>query len=247
MIAMHNLFILYKREFNSYFSTPLAYVFILVFLVLSGVFTFYLGNFYERGQADLVPFFNFHPWLYLFLVPAVSMRLWAEERKSGSIELLLTLPVTKFNAVAGKFLAAWSFTGIALIGTFPLWLTVNYLGDPDNGVILASYIGSWFMAGGFLAIGSCTSALSKSQIIAFITCGSICLVFVLAGFPMVLAAFQSWLPQVLLDTLASLSFLTHFSAISKGVLSLQDFLYFVSMILFWLLLTSAVIDAKQAD
>ncbi|MBT3425209.1 MAG: ABC transporter permease subunit [Gammaproteobacteria bacterium] len=244
---MHNLFILYKREFNSYFSTPLAYVFILVFLVLSGVFTFYLGNFYERGQADLVPFFNFHPWLYLFLVPAVSMRLWAEERKSGSIELLLTLPVTKFNAVAGKFLAAWSFTGIALIGTFPLWLTVNYLGDPDNGVILASYIGSWFMAGGFLAIGSCTSALSKSQIIAFITCGSICLVFVLAGFPMVLAAFQSWLPQVLLDTLASLSFLTHFSAISKGVLSLQDFLYFVSMILFWLLLTSAVIDAKQAD
>ncbi|MBT5203761.1 MAG: ABC transporter permease subunit [Gammaproteobacteria bacterium] len=244
---MHNLFILYKREFNSYFSTPLAYVFILVFLVLSGVFTFYLGNFYERGQADLVPFFNFHPWLYLFLVPAVSMRLWAEERKSGSIELLLTLPVTKFNAVAGKFLAAWSFTGIALIGTFPLWLTVNYLGDPDNGVILASYIGSWFMAGGFLAIGSCTSALSKSQIIAFITCGSICLVFVLAGFPMVLAAFQSWLPQVLLDTLASLSFLTHFSAISKGVLYLQDFLYFVSMILFWLLLTSAVIDAKQAD
>ena len=244
---MHNLFILYKREFNSYFSTPLAYVFILVFLVLSGVFTFYLGNFYERGQADLVPFFNFHPWLYLFLVPAVSMRLWAEERKSGSIELLLTLPVTKFNAVAGKFLAAWSFTGIALIGTFPLWLTVNYLGDPDNGVILASYIGSWVMAGGFLAIGSCTSALSKSQIIAFITCGSICLVFVLAGFPMVLAAFQSWLPQVLLDTLASLSFLTHFSAISKGVLSLQDFLYFVSMILFWLLLTSAVIDAKQAD
>ena len=152
---MDNLLILYKREFQSYFSTPLAYVFILVFLVLSGVFTFYLGNFYERGQADLAPFFNFHPWLYLFLVPAVSMRLWAEERKSGSIELLLTLPVSQFNAVAGKFLAAWSFTGISLIGTFPLWITVNYLGDPDNGVILASYIGSWFMAGGFLAIGSC--------------------------------------------------------------------------------------------
>ena len=244
---MNNLLILYKREFQSYFSTPLAYVFILVFLVLSGVFTFYLGNFYERGQADLAPFFNFHPWLYLFLVPAVSMRLWAEERKSGSIELLLTLPVSQFNAVAGKFLAAWSFTGISLIGTFPLWITVNYLGDPDNGVILASYIGSWFMAGGFLAIGSCTSALSKSQIIAFITCGCICLLFVLAGFPLVLAAFQSWLPQVLLDTVASLSFLTHFTAISKGVLSLQDFLYFVSMILLWLLLTSAVIDAKQAD
>ncbi|MEC8821941.1 MAG: ABC transporter permease, partial [Pseudomonadota bacterium] len=132
---MNNLLILYKREFQSYFSTPLAYVFILVFLVLSGVFTFYLGNFYERGQADLAPFFNFHPWLYLFLVPAVSMRLWAEERKSGSIELLLTLPVSQFNAVAGKFLAAWSCSGICLICTIALWVSVNYIGDPDKGVI----------------------------------------------------------------------------------------------------------------
>jgi len=157
-----------KRELDSYFSTHLAYVFILIFLVLSGVFTFYLGSFYERGQADLLPFFNFHPWLYLFLVPALSMRLWAEELKSGSIELLLTLPVTIVDAVVGKFLAAWIFAGISLMMTFPLWLTVNYLGDPDNGVIFTSYIGSWLMAGSFLAIGSCMSALSKSQVIAFI-------------------------------------------------------------------------------
>ncbi|MBT3735933.1 MAG: ABC transporter permease subunit, partial [Gammaproteobacteria bacterium] len=180
---MRAINIVMKRELDSYFSTHLAYVFILIFLVLSGVFTFYLGSFYERGQADLLPFFNFHPWLYLFLVPALSMRLWAEELKSGSIELLLTLPVTIVDAVVGKFLAAWIFAGISLMMTFPLWLTVNYLGDPDNGVIFTSYIGSWLMAGSFLAIGSCMSALSKSQVIAFILCGVVCLLFVLAGYP----------------------------------------------------------------
>ncbi len=164
---------IFKREFMSYFATPIAYVFILIFLMLSGVFTFYIGNFFERQQADLTPFFSFHPWLYLFLVPAVSMRLWSEERKSGTIELLMTLPITRQDAIVGKFLAAWCFTGIALALTFPLWITVNYLGDPDNGVILASYVGSWLMAGGFLAIGSCTSAMAKSQVIALIICGVI--------------------------------------------------------------------------
>ena len=202
--------IIIKREFASYFATPIAYVFILIFLMLSGVFTFYIGNFYERGQADLTAFFSFHPWLYLFLVPAVSMRLWSEERKSGSVELLMTLPITRLDVVAGKFLAAWFFTGIALLLTFPMWITVNYLGEPDNGVIMASYIGSWLMAGGFLAIGSCTSAISKSQVIAFILCGVLCLMFVLAGFPMVLSVFKGWAPAMLVDTLASLSFLTHF-------------------------------------
>ena len=162
--SIDSLWIITRREFSSYFVTPIAYVFILIFLILSGVFTFYLGNFYERGQADLTPFFSFHPWLYLFLVPAVSMRLWSEERKSGSIELLMTLPITRFEAVVGKFLAAWIFTGIARGLTFPLWLTVNYLGQPDNGVILASYLGSWLMAGAFLAIGSCASAMSLSLI-----------------------------------------------------------------------------------
>ena len=187
--------IIIKREFASYFATPIAYVFILIFLMLSGVFTFYIGNFYERGQADLTAFFSFHPWLYLFLVPAVSMRLWSEERKSGSVELLMTLPITRLDVVAGKFLAAWFFTGIALLLTFPMWITVNYLGEPDNGVIMASYIGSWLMAGGFLAIGSCTSAISKSQVIAFILCGVLCLMFVLAGFPMVLSVFKGWAPR----------------------------------------------------
>jgi ABC-2 type transport system permease protein len=244
---MSGINIIFKREFASYFATPIAYVFILIFLILSGVFTFYLGNFYERQQADLVPFFSFHPWLYLFLVPAVSMRLWSEERKSGTIELLMTLPLTKYDAIIGKFLAAWVFTGIALLLTFPLWITVNYLGDPDNGVVLASYLGSWLMAGGFLAIGSCASALSKSQVIAFIISGVVCLLFKQAGFPRVLNVFKDWLPVVLIDTIASLSFLTHFTSVSKGVLSLRDVLYFISMIAFWLAATAVVVELKQAD
>ncbi len=244
---MNHLFIIVKRELSSYFVTHLAYVFILIFLILSGVFTFYMGNFFERGQADLAPFFNFHPWLYLFLVPAISMRLWSEERNSGSIELLLTLPIRKVDAVAGKFLAAWIFTGIALLMTFPLWLTVNYLGKPDNGAIFAGYLGSWLMAGGFLAIGSCMSALSKSQVIAFIITGLVCLLFVLAGFPLVLNLFEQWVPLIVLDALASLSFLTHFGSISKGVVSLQDLLYFVSMIVTWLAATMIVVEIKQAS
>jgi ABC-2 type transport system permease protein len=244
---MSGINIIFKREFASYFATPIAYVFILIFLILSGVFTFYLGNFYERQQADLTPFFSFHPWLYLFLVPAVSMRLWSEERKSGTIELLMTLPLAKHDAIVGKFLAAWVFTGIALLLTFPLWITVNYLGDPDNGVVLASYLGSWLMAGGFLAIGSCASALSKSQVIAFIISGVVCLLFILAGFPLVLNVFKDWLPVVLIDTIASLSFLTHFTSVSKGVLSLRDVLYFISMIVFWLTATAVVVELKQAD
>ena len=183
---MKGVLVILKRELQSYFATPLAYVFIFIFLVLSGVFTFYLGNFFEREQADLTPFFSFHPWLYLFLIPAISMRLWSEERKTGTIELLMTLPVTRLDAVLGKFLAAWLFAGLALALTFPLWITVNYLGDPDNGVIFASYLGSFLMAGGFLAIGSCMSALTRSQVIAFIGCGIVCLLFVLAGFQMFL-------------------------------------------------------------
>ena len=244
---MSGINIVFKREFASYFATPIAYVFILIFLILSGVFTFYLGNFYERQQADLTPFFSFHPWLYLFLVPAVSMKLWSEERKSGTIELLMTLPLAKHDAIIGKFLAAWVFTGIALLLTFPLWITVNYLGDPDNGVVLASYLGSWLMAGGFLAIGSCASALSKSQVIAFIISAVVCLLFILAGFPLVLNVFKDWLPVVLIDTIASLSFLTHFTSVSKGVLSLRDVLYFISMIAFWLAATAVVVELKQAD
>ncbi len=242
---MSQLSVIFKRELGSYFATPLAYVFILIFLVLSGVFTFYLGGFYERGQADLVPFFSFHTWLYLFLIPAIAMRLWAEERKSGSIELLMTLPITRFEAVTGKFLAAWVFAGIALLLTFPMVITVNYLGEPDNGAILAGYFGSWLLAGAFLAIGSCMSALAENQVIAFILAVSVCFLFIVSGLPMVLDAF-AWAPQWLVDAVASLSFLIRFDALSKGVIDLRDLLYFVTLIVAWLAATAVVVDLKKA-
>jgi ABC-2 type transport system permease protein len=238
---------IYRRELASYFATPLAYVFIVIFLVLAGSFTFSLGGFYERGQADLASFFNFHPWLYLFLVPAVAMRLWAEERRSGSVELLLTLPVRPGVAVAGKFLAAWSFVALALALTFPMWITVNYLGSPDNGAILAGYVGSLLMAGGFLAVGSCLSAATKSQVIAFILAVVVCFVLLLAGYPLVLDAFRGWAPDTIVDAIASLSFLTHFQAISKGVIDLRDLVYFAMTIGVWLYATTLVLELRKAD
>jgi ABC-2 type transport system permease protein len=238
---------IFRRELNSYFVTPVAYVFIVIFLMLAGAFTFYIGGFYERGQADLLPFFSFHPWLYLFLIPAVAMRLWSEERKSGSIELLLTLPVTMWQAVFGKFLAAWAFVGIALALTFPIWITVNYLGEPDNGVILASYLGSLLMAGAFLAIGACLSAATRNQVVAFILTVVVCFLLMMAGFPLVLDAFRALFPQALVDAIAQLSFLTHFASISKGVIDLRDILFFVLTIGFWLYACAVVIELKKAD
>jgi ABC-2 type transport system permease protein len=238
---------LFRRELQSYFATPVAYVFIVIFLVLMGTFTFYLGGFYEQGQADLRSFFNFHAWLYLFLVPAISMRLWAEERKSGSVELLMTLPITPWEAVLGKFLAAWAFTGIALALTFPIWITVNYLGDPDNGTILAAYVGSFLMAGGFLSIGSCLSAITRNQVIAFVISVVVCFGFLLSGFPMVLDVFSGWAPQVILDAIASLSFLTHFSNISRGVIDFRDLIYFGLVIGTFLYANTIVLQWKQAD
>ena len=238
---------LFRRELQSYFATPVAYVFIVIFLVLMGAFTFYLGNFYERGQADLGPFFIFHPWLYLLLVPAITMRLWAEERKTGSIELLMTLPITPWQAVLGKYLAAWAFTGVALLLTFPIWITVNYLGDPDNGAIVAAYIGSFLMAGGFLAIGACLSATTRNQVIAFVITVVVCFVFLASGFPMVLDFFTSWAPQILVDGIASLSFLTHFESISKGVIDLRDLIYFGFLILAFLYANTIVLRWLQAE
>ncbi len=238
---------LFRRELRSYFATPVAYVFIVIFLVLMGTFTFYLGGFYERGQADLQPFFSFHPWLYLFLVPAIAMRLWAEERKTGSIELLMTLPITAWQAVLGKYLAAWAFTGIALMLTFPIWITVNYLGDPDNGVILAAYVGSFLMAGGFLAIGACLSAITRNQVIAFVITVVVSFGFLLSGFPMVLDLFSGWAPQAIVDGVASLSFLTHFASISKGVIDIRDLIYFALLIAAFLYANTIVLQWKQAD
>ena len=244
---MANIWIICKRELFSYFATPIAYVFIIIFLFLSGIFTFYLGNFFERGQADLITFFGFHPWLYLFLIPALTMRLWAEERKSGTIELLLTLPVTMLQAVLGKFLATWIFTSIALALTFPMWITVNFLGNPDNGVIFASYLGSLLMSGAFIAIGSCISALTKNQVIAFVIGAAICLVFILSGFPMVLDFFSGWAPEFLVEAISSFSFLTHFEGLSKGVVDVRDIIFFVSLIAFWLFANAVLIEIKKAD
>jgi len=238
---------LFRRELHSYFATPVAYVFIVIFLVLMGTFTFYLGGFYEQGQADLRAFFNFHPWLYLFLVPAIAMRLWAEERKNGSIELLMTLPITPWQAVLGKYIAAWAFTGIALALTFPVWITVNYLGSPDNGTIFAAYVGSFLMAGGFLAIGSCVSAMTKNQVIAFVIGVVVCFGFLLSGFPMVLDAFRGWAPQSIVDAIASLSFLTHFSNISRGVIDFRDVVYFALLIGTFLYANTIILQWKQAD
>lgn len=239
--------ILFKRELSSFFATPVAYVFITIFLILSGVFAFFIGGLYERGQADLLPFFNFHPWLYLFLVPAIAMRTWSEERKSGSIELLMTLPITTFEAMMGKFLAAWAVLGLSLLLTFPLWLTVNYLGDPDNGVILAAYLGSWLMAGAFLAIGMCMSAITKNQVVAFILAVVACFIFVVSGSGIVLDAFTGWAPAMLLDTIASFSFLTHFESMAKGVIALNDVGYFVIVMAVWLYAGLVIIEQKKAD
>jgi ABC-2 type transport system permease protein len=244
---MGNVGIIMRRELRSYFATPLAYVFILIFLVLANLFAFKFGNLYERGQADLAPFFWFHPWLYLFLIPALSMRLWAEERKSGSIELLMTLPVTLWQAVLGKYFAAWIFTAIALALTFPIWITVNYLGAPDNGVIVAAYIGSLLLAGGFLAIGSCMSALTRNQVIAFILAVVVCFLFLLAGYPLVLDWFSGWLPQAFVDAVASLSFQKHFDSISKGVIDVRDLLYFAMLIALFLLATAITLDVRKAE
>jgi ABC-2 type transport system permease protein len=244
---MAGLLAVTKRELASYFATPIAYVFIVIFLLVAGWFTFFFGAFYERGQADLASFFTWHPWLFLFLVPALSMRLWAEERKSGSIELLMTLPIEAWQAVVGKFLAAWLFVGLAIALTFPMWITVNYLGAPDNGVIVAAYVGSFLMAGGFLAVGACLSATTKNQVIAFILSVVVCLVFLIAGFEPVLDLFTSWAPPLLVDAIGSLGFLTHFNNINKGVIDVRDIVYFALLIGTFLYANTIVLHLKKAD
>src|SRR5271168_3767510 len=244
---MRYVWTVFKREFAAYFATPLAYVFIVIFLFAMGTFTFYVGHFYENGIADLRVFFGYQPWLYLFLIPAIAMRLWAEERRSGTMELLLTLPVPLWATVLGKYLAAWAFAGVALALTFPIWLTVNYLGSPDNGAIIAAYFGSFLLAGGFLAIGMCLSAATRNQVVAFITAALVGFIFLLAGFPLVLDFVRGLLPQPIVDAIASLSFFTHFDAISKGVIDLRDLVYFGALIGFWLAATALVLDMKKAE
>ncbi len=234
-----------KRELIGYFSTPIAYVFIVIFLASLGAFTFFLGNFFVQGQANLESFFQFHPWLYLFLIPAIAMRLWAEELKSGSIELLLTLPVTTVSAVLGKFLAAWAVAGLGLVLTATIWLTVNYLGSPDNGAIAAGYLGSFFMAGGYLAIGAFVSAMTKNQVIAFIVAAALCFLFTASGLGVVLEFFSGWAPGAVLAAVANFSFLEHFKDIARGAIDLRDGVFFLSTILFFLFANVIAVEHRK--
>ncbi len=243
---MRHIWIITKRELAAYFSTPVAFVFIAIFVALTGALTFYIGRFFDLDQATLDGFFGYHPWLYLLLVPAVSMRLWAEERKSGTIEQLLTLPVTTTQAVLGKFLAAWLFCGIALALTTPMWVTVNILGQPDNGAIAVGYFGSFLLAGSFLAIGICMSALTRNQIIAFIAGAIVCFLFTMSGLDLVLNVFRGWAPSSIVETVASFSFLLRFQSLTRGVIELRDIVFLTSLTAFWLFATVLFVDAKKA-
>tara|TARA_X000000368_G_scaffold410257_1_gene393446 strand:- start:1352 stop:2098 length:747 start_codon:yes stop_codon:yes gene_type:complete len=244
---LNKTYIILDRELKGYFRTPLASIFLLVFLALSSGMTFFLGRFFERDQADLTAFFSWHPWLFLVLMPAIGMRLWAEERRSGTIELLITLPVTNTQLVVGKFLASWIFTLIALTLTMPIWITVNYLGDPDNNVIFISYVGSWFMAGAFLALTSCLSILTKNQVIAFIISSISGFILIMAGFNLVLSAVRSWSPNWITETISSMSFLSHFTRIQMGVFDLSTLVFFISMIILCLWINVQLVQVKKAD
>ncbi|MFZ4465714.1 MAG: ABC transporter permease subunit, partial [Phycisphaerales bacterium] len=235
------------REFGAYFASPLAGIFLVIFLFMSGIFTFQLGGFYERGQADLRPFFTGQPWLYLFLVPALSMRLWAEDRRTGTIELLLTLPVSVWDLVVAKFLAAWAFACAALALTVPLWITVAWLGNPDHGSILVGYLACALLSGTFLALGSFLSAFTKNQVIAFVLCGVAGFLLLVTGFPIVLDFVSGWLPRLAVEAISSMSALTHFESMMRGVLDLRDVLYFMSLTVAFLFLNGIVVEWKKAE
>jgi ABC-2 type transport system permease protein len=245
--STRNIRAIFKRELSGYFGSPVAYVFIIIFLLLLGFFTFNIGMFFENNQADLQGFFDWHPWVYMFLIPAVAMRLWAEDRRLGTIELVLTLPVTVMDAILGKFLAAWCFIGICLVLTFPIILTVIYLGGADLGVSATGYVGSFLIAGGFLSIGIMTSSITKSQVISFILSVVICLFFVLAGYPPVLDILYGWAPVWLVALISAFSFLDHYYAITRGVLDLRDILYYVSVMVFFLFVTGVVIQNRRTS
>ena len=235
------------REFSGYFGSPVAYVFIVIFLMLCGFFTFSLSHFYEMGQADLRAFIEWHPWIFLFLVPAVAMRLWAEERRTGTIELILTLPVTLAQVIVGKFLAAWFFIGVALILTFPMVLTVLYLGHPDMGAIVCGYFGSFLMAGAYLSVGCMTSAMTRNQVISFILSVVICLFLVLAGWPPVTDILTGWAPVWLVNVVSGFSFMPHFTSMGRGVVDLRDLCYFVSVIFFMLFANGVILQNRRAN
>lgn len=243
---MKSLWIIARRELVGYFTSPVAYVFLVIFLLLAGFLTFTAGAFFERGEASLASFFGWHPWLYLVLVPAIGMRLWSEERRAGTIELLLTLPVTTWQAIAGKFLASWLFLALALALTFPVVLTVNLLGEPDNGAVFAGYVGSFLLAGAYLAITSMTSAMTRNQVIAFILAVVLCLFLILAGFNPVTDLLVRWASPAVVDTVAAFSVVTHFDGFQKGVLDSRDLVFFLSVIGFSLFVTGVIIRSHRA-
>ena len=243
---MRPIMLVFRRELAAYFATPVAAVFLIVFLALSAGMTFLMSGFFDRGEADLSGFFFWHPWLFLVLMPAIAMRLWAEERRSGTIELLMTLPVEPWKIVVGKWLAAWVFAAIALALTTPLWITVNVLGKPDNGVILCSYLGSWLMAGAFLALSAAISGLTKSQVLAFIGATTASFLFVMAGFDLVISAVRPWAPAFVIETVRSMSFFAHFQHITDGVLEVPSIVFFVSLIVFCLWLNVRIVEVKKA-
>ncbi|MGH1361413.1 MAG: ABC transporter permease subunit [Burkholderiaceae bacterium] len=245
--TLRTTWVVFTRELASYFSTPVGAIFLLVFLALSAGMTFFLGGFFERAQADLTTFFTWHPWLFLILMPAIGMRLWAEERRSGTIELLMTLPVSTSSLVLGKFLAAWGFAAIALLLTFPLWVTVNYLGSPDNGVIVASYLGSWLMAGAFLAVAALISVFTKNQVIAFIVAALVSFVLVMLGSELVLSTLRGWLPDAVVQWFSSMSFISHFGRLTRGVLDAGTLFFFGSLIVLCLWLNTQVLEWKRAN
>ena len=243
---MRVTFIVARRELAGYFATPVASVFIVIFLVLQGALTFNLGNFFSRGQADLNPFFTFIPWVFLLLVPAITMRLWAEERRLGTIELLLSLPITQAQAVVGKFLAAWAFCAIALLLTFPFVITVNLLGNPDNGVIASGYVGSLIIAGAFLSVGSAMSAATKNQVIAFVLGLAVCFVFAMASYSVV-TDFLSQNVPTLASVARRLAVIDRFQDFTRGVVSLRDLVFFASFIAFWLFVTTVLVERNKAS
>lgn len=236
-----------KRELGGYFNSPVAYVFIVIFLLLAGFFTFMVGAFFDRNEASLVSFFLWHPWLYLFLVPAVGMRLWSEERRLGTMELLLTMPITSWQAIVGKFLASWIFLCLALLLTFPVALTVNYLGNPDNGVIVCGYLGSLLLAGSYLAISCMTSAITRNQVVSFILSVVICLFLILAGWPPVTNLLQNAFESPRwVDAVAAFSVMTHFDGFQRGVVGTRDLIFFLAVIGFSLFTTSVILRSHRA-
>ena len=245
MCSINNSIAVFKREIKSYFQSPVAYVFMVVFLVLTGFLTFSVTRFYERQAADLQPLFFWIPWVFLLLVPAATMGLWAEERRAGTIELLLTMPITMFEAIMGKFLAAWFFITLSIGLTFPIIITTSYLGDPDMGAVIAGYFGAIMLAGAYVSVGMLTSSMARSQVISFVLALLFCLLLVLAGWDPVTGMFEKWSPQ-LAQLVASFSFITHFESIQRGVIDLRDLVYFISVMAFMTTATHVVLNNRKS-